>query len=110
MSAIVVSSSHVYWIAQGTSVMPAALMMVPIDGGTPVALVSGGYLSSGLAVNSTNVFWNSSDGAWTVPLDGGTPTVVVAGPPSYHLAIDSRNVYLTDNGLGTVVKAPLAGA
>jgi hypothetical protein len=75
-------------------------MMVPIGGGEPVALRTSGHdisLSSGLAVNSTNAFWNSSAGLMAVPLDGGTPTVI-SEEPSYHLTIDSKNAYWTDFG------------
>lgn len=68
-------------------------------------LASGQSGVSAIALNSTNVYWLSGTGAWTVALAGGTPTSLVYGRGD--LAVDATNFYFRDEG--SVVAAPLDG-
>jgi hypothetical protein len=67
-----------------------------------------------VAVDDTNVYWTvTGPGVGSVmmqPKTGGTARVIASGLnfPS-DIAVDSANVYWTNNGGGTVMMAPIAG-
>ena len=57
-------------------------------------------------MDSTSVYWAAGVSVMKVPLGGGTPTTVASGLQNASLiAIDSKSVYWTDQGLNAVMKA-----
>jgi sugar lactone lactonase YvrE len=64
-----------------------------------------------IAVDATNVYWATGDGAVrTVPLDGGSTTTLATGVSSTAMAIDSTNVYLGVFPSGVAVVPKVGGS
>jgi hypothetical protein len=110
-----IDATTVYWTDCGDPDL-GHVQKVSKTGGPVVPLASGNRLS-GIAVDSTNVYWvagtaDASSGAiMIVPVAGGTPTVLApeSGAPA-HIAVDASFVYWGDIGPnGGVLRAPLAG-
>jgi hypothetical protein len=113
--AIAVDATNVYW----TEFWSAAVMTVPLTGGTPATLAprqldyayEGGFRGD-MAVDATSVYWNTLTEVLKVPLAGGTPVVIGAVQDDMTgMVIDSTHVYWIGNqvGHGVVMKAPLGG-
>lgn len=115
---IAVDSANIYWIDQvqydgGTS--GGSLVKLPLTGGPPITLATGLSETFALAINSTNVFFYSSNGSsgsvMTVPLSGtGLSTATTAALGAFYplgIAIDSTNVYWTDIEGGNIMYASL---
>jgi sugar lactone lactonase YvrE len=118
-TAIVVSSTGVYWLDFGYGSALGAVMGLP-PGGSPmvIAPMQGGPI--GLAVDSSHAYWtmipsdNPSGRLSRASLDGsGAPIVLGSSPDSSYLpqsvAVDFTNVYWT-NSDGTVTKLGLTAA
>jgi hypothetical protein len=109
--AVAVDSTNVYWTTSATP--EGSVMSIPKNGGTPVALQSGGGGGAGIAVDATHVYW-TVDVAGTVmkvPIGGGAPITLASGQSSpFGIAVDAANVYWTtfvDDG--TVMSVPIGG-
>ncbi len=106
-------ANNLYWVEYSTG----AIVSVPLNGGSPTAIVQGvdaGTIGAlALAVDGTNVYWVSEgDGTVNqVPLTGGTPVVLASGQVHPKaIAVDGTNVYWVDFGNvsdGSVNKAPI---
>jgi hypothetical protein len=90
-------------------------MKVPIGGGTPVALYSGGNGGFDVVVDQTNAYWISFGTRNTyvlkVPTGGGAAVPLVSSNSGVgYIAIDATSVYWTTSGgamnTGMVMKAP----
>jgi hypothetical protein len=57
-SGIAVDGSNVYWVNDGTSTSPGAVVRVPLSGGTPTTLASS-VGPSAIAVDAHNVYWTT---------------------------------------------------
>ena len=105
---LAVNSSSAFWTETGGGTVNS----VPLAGGTPGTLASGGTNPLAIAIDSSSVYW-TDDGNGTVMktgLTGGTATTLSSGGTNpAGLAIDLTSVYWTDNGKNTVMKAPLGG-
>jgi hypothetical protein len=87
------------------------IMRVPVGGGSATTLATGvGFLSEGLAVNSTNLYWTRNSSIWSLPVTGGTPVAVATNQGALGVpppVLDASFVYWTT--AATVMRAPLAG-
>jgi hypothetical protein len=101
---IAVVGRNVYWTAPGGNIMHGAIFRVPVDGGTPVALVSNIWgIHYAFAVTATNLYWiqtRQTDGGggesiFTKPIQGGSITELAraGGQP---LVSDGGNLYFLD--------------
>jgi hypothetical protein len=104
-------------VLDATSVYGAAgtyIWRMPLDGGSMTTLVSNQATITGLAVDSTSVYWttaNTSAAPGTLmqmPLGGGASTTLASGLASQgSVAVDAANVYW--GAASGVMKAPLGG-
>jgi hypothetical protein len=113
--ALALDATSIYWgalslqPAEGGVVSGAQVVLkVPLAGGTPVTVASGGGLG-GVRVDSTNVYWAAyQGGVMKEALAGGAPAPVATGKGPVDLTIDAANVYWIEN-TNVVMKAPIAG-
>ena len=117
-----IDANNVYW-TDGS-----AVWQVSKSGGTPVMVADGqGGLTSGVAVDSTYVYWaietspdagltpDSTGSIMKTPIGGGTTVTLATGQNlPLDLKVDATNVYWVNQGDttmadGMVMKAPLAG-
>lgn len=85
-------TTSVYW-ANGDSVMK-----VPLGGGVATTLASEQGGVQRIAVDATNVYWTSADGAVRkVPIGGGPATTLssLPGAVPVGIAVDASSVYWT---------------
>ncbi len=90
---------------------PAALMRIPLAGGTPTTLASS--CAAGIAVDASNVYWLTADGPGgasveEVAIAGGTPKVLASGlHAAVGPALDATSVYWgTAANTGTCIGCP----
>lgn len=110
LSGLAVDGNYVYYASPAGTVG-----RVPIGGGSATSLLTGlNPAPSGLAVNSTHIFW----GAGTVSspitranLDGTNPIALVSGlSRPAGVAVDSTSIFWTDATSGTIGRANLDGS
>ena len=103
-NAIVADDSYVYWTNWD------AIYRTPVTGGSAQQLFRGGGVT-GIAVDGDRVFWAQTEwygltpGIFTGSSSGGAATALVTtnSHPSGAIAIDSQNVWWTDqHGIGRV--------
>ncbi len=99
------------------------LYAFPLNGGPPVELAATGDGSpvSGVAVDSTNVYWAAGTIVWSVPVGGGTPTPIAGnlGTPvvpcttsssqgnNVSIASDGKHVYVADAAHNAIYRLPV---
>ncbi len=59
-------------------------------------------IESGLAVDSTGVYWDDGN-LMKTPLAGGASTMIAAGLNATAIALDGARIYWTDADAGTVM-------
>jgi sugar lactone lactonase YvrE len=92
-----------------TDIGAGTVMKVPLGGGTPTTLASGGAAANGMAVDATNVYWTDAvtHAVMKVPIGGGAMTTVATGDqPPFGIALDATNVYWTVPNDGAVLMLP----
>lgn len=114
-----IDANNVYWTDGG------AVWQVPKSGGTPVMLAQGS-LTSGVAVDSTSVYWTDEIGGvdagptntgsvMKMPIGGGAIVTIATGQNiPLDVKVDGTSIYWVNQGDvtmadGMVMKAPLAG-
>lgn len=89
---------------------PSAVMRVPIEGGTPVTLVSGGSTNA-IAIDRDYLYWTDQHAGFVskVLLAGGDAVELASGQDSPRaITVDDVNVYWANRG-GIIMKAPREG-
>jgi hypothetical protein len=110
VAGLAADSTSVYW----TSDQAATVLSASLDGGTPTTLASGANGLTSIALDSSYAYVAFSSGSiLRVQLAGGTPTTFASGQPTSNgaqeLAIDSNDLYWTDQFHGAVLKESLTG-
>jgi sugar lactone lactonase YvrE len=109
-----VDGTSVYW----TTYNGGTVMRVPIGGGTATTLASGQNVPAGIGVGPGAAFWvnqgvppayATGGSVGQAPLDGGTASTLAPANDPGGIAVDSANVYWTNNNSGTVMKIPVGG-
>jgi hypothetical protein len=99
---IAVDATNIYWDYGGGTVAKMGL-----DGGAATTLVSNANTPSGLALNSSSVYWSNvtatTAAVGTVGTNGTgeNATLTPAGTQSFFVVTDGTNIYWTDTGGGT---------
>ena len=100
----------------GTGSPDGTVMKVPIGGGTPTPIAAGQIGPRLIAVDSTSVYWVTSNSTlMKVPIGGGTLTPIasgaavgiIAGTGVGAITVDSTSLYWLNSvgpGTGTVMK------
>jgi hypothetical protein len=105
---IAADDTNVYWANGGSDGHGQSVMQVPIEGGTPTVLSSGGQDPSFLVIDEASVYWTDVEQGTVlkVPIGGGTITTLAAKQfqPTF-LAVDGANVYWASQACQTVLKA-----
>jgi hypothetical protein len=99
--AIAIDLSSVYFSNE------AALLKVPLAGGSPMTLATG--FSLALAIDDASVYWATADSGGAImrtPLSGGVSTTLVAGETAASVAVDASHVYWSNPQKGTIASAP----
>lgn len=94
-AAIEVDAHDVYW---GDLALSDNVGKIPIGGGTTTSLATG--LVTGLALDSTNLYWSDGNvkGLLKVPIGGGTPSTIWTGSDApFGLVVDATNLYWIDS-------------
>jgi hypothetical protein len=103
-SSIAIDATSVYWTGG-----LGGVWKVPIVGGTPVVVSSGGSPSN-ITVDTARLYWTDGGSVLSMALADGTPVALAAGQngPSY-LVVDATNAYWANTGDGTIIKVSLSG-
>jgi hypothetical protein len=113
--AVTADSTSLYWANLAECPTPptcgSAIVSMPLAGGTPVVLASALTTSpEAMAVDSSNVYWGTSDGrVMMLPKGGGTPTQIAYYETNVvDLVVSGSFVYWATNG-GDVIQTPTGG-
>jgi hypothetical protein len=106
---IVVDGSFVYWVNYGNvifsptfSVTGAALMRVPVAGGTPTQLAASADDLHGLVVDASYVYYTSRSEVRKVPKAGGAPIVLAGGLDfPFQIVQTATSLYWTNYSAST---------
>ncbi len=111
---IAVSGGSVYWTTPyepDGGAGSGTVETTPVEGGTPMLLasVAHGWPLSGIAVDSSRVYWGTTDSILALALDGGAPLPLVS-TGAQSIAVDSANLYWATGTLpGAMARMPLDG-
>ncbi len=118
---LVLGKTTLYWAEYSGG--GVSILSVPAAGGSTVTLASSTDYPTGLAADTSHVFWASSsafpDGGLiaSVPASGGSQATIASGLPNPQaIATDGTNVYFTDSSpcasatcTGYVLSVPVGG-
>jgi hypothetical protein len=109
-TALATDASNVYWTASPTA-STGTVLQEPLDGGSPVTLVSNLDEPDAIAVDATNVYFatgGSGNGTVArVPIGGGTPTTLATGQSEpVGIALNSTTVFWVTFGDGKIQSVP----
>jgi len=92
---LAVDATGVYWASHLTPAMPAAIMKIGLEGGTPITLPSTGE-GYAVALDASAVYWSSLWGSAAItmlPLAGGAPVQLAVGQGAKAMAVDATGLY-----------------
>ena len=100
---MVADETFVYW----TDNKAATVMKVPVTGGAAIAIAQGQAEPTGIAVNSSYVYWSTTQGITRAGLDGSLGQLFIERVSSYHLAASATHLYWETPG--QIQRIPHAG-
>lgn len=103
---LAVDDTDVYW----TDPFAGNVMKAPKGGGAPTTISTGQQQATFLALDATNVYWQTGAGAIVkMPKTGGGLTAIASGQTNVTgFAVDATNVYWVTSG-ASVMKVAIAG-
>jgi hypothetical protein len=104
---VVVDAANVYWTScDGCGA--GTLQRLALGGGTPATLATGSPM--GLALGGSSLYWADGSSVLTMPASGGVATTIATGQyVPLAVAVDSANVYWSDNGGSAIMTMPIGG-
>jgi hypothetical protein len=112
---IVVDANNVYWTAMQVSngftggLFGEVMQCSKCGCKNPIVLVNEtSYIPQGIAVDSTYVYWGSTDEIMRVPIGGGARTTFASTQAVGGIVSDANDLYWS-NGKDAVMKAPREG-
>ncbi len=111
-----------YWAACGspgsTVCSTGVLLQLPLDGGSPIALVGASVYTQTLAVDATSVYFINAAGVapgnsvMRAPIGGGAAVALGTGPDPSSVAVDGTYVYWgggVPDTSGAIMRVPVGG-
>lgn len=93
-AAIALDETHAYVMTSSRRPEAGQIVRVPKRGGTATIVLNGYAGLSGIAVDSTSLYFTTPEGLYRANKDGASPALIVGGPrKAIHLAADRDYLY-----------------
>jgi hypothetical protein len=106
VSALAANSSYVAWVEHGNPAQVVVKNRSSSQSTTLASISNNCTCAYGVALDSTNVYWAWSAGAFQAPISGGSP-ITLATTAGLGVAVDSSGVYIAEQT--SILWAPIGG-